>query len=294
MSRLHREGGFTLPELLVGMSLMLIIMGASLSVLDQFRAVSTRTDRRADLNDSVRTTTRLLARSLRNLAASPDLPTVVERAGDYDLVFRSVDKPRTDFGSNTRNLRRVRYCLDASAPTRGRIIEQTQRWTSSTPPAVPGGGACPATGWTTQRVVGERVTNRANGANRPLWTFGRTATGQAASVRLNLFMNGDPKLRTQEVSQTTSVFLRNQNRTPTAVFTAAQAGYRYILLNGSESFDPEGQALEFRWFVNGVDVGSGIQFSYRAPAAGTYTLGLEVRDPSGLVDRSADQSVVVQ
>ena len=93
------EAGFTLPELLVGMVLMLLVMAASLTVLDQFRAMHVRTDRRAELNDAARSTTRQLARSLRNLAASPDLPTVVERAGDYDIVFRTVDKPRTAAGS---------------------------------------------------------------------------------------------------------------------------------------------------------------------------------------------------
>lgn len=289
-----RQDGFTLPEVLVGMMLMLMVMAASLSVLDQFRQMNGRTERRADLNDSARNTSRQLARALRNLAASPDLPTVVERAGAYDIVFRVVDQPRTDAGSNTRNLKRVRYCLDAAVPTRGRLLEQTQRWTSTSAPAIPTSTACPATTWGAHRVVGDRITNRANSLDRPLWTYGRTAAGQVASVRLNLFMNGDPSTRSREVSQTTSVFLRNQNRSPTASFTAAQTGYRHILLNGSGSYDPEGQLLEFRWFVNGTEVGSSLSYSYRALAAGTYSVVLEVRDPSGLVDRSAAQSVAVQ
>ena len=288
------QDGFTLPEVLVGMMLMLMVMAASLSVLDQFRQINSRTERRADLNDSARNTSRQLARSLRNLAASPDLPTVVERAGAYDIVFRTVDQPRADAGSNTRNLKRVRYCLDAAVPTRGRLLEQAQRWTSSSAPAIPTSTACPSTSWGAHRVVGDRITNRANSQDRPLWTYGRTASGQVASVRLNLFMNGTPTTGSREVSQTTSVFLRNQNRTPTAVFTAALTGYRHIVLNGSGSFDPEGQLLEFRWFVNGNEVGSSLSYSYRAPSAGNYSIVLEVRDPAGLVDRSAAQTVAVQ
>ena len=288
------QDGFTLPEVLVGMTLMLIVMAASLTVLDQFRQMNKRADSRADLHDSARNASRQLARSLRNLAASPDLPTVVERAGAYDIVFRAVDQPRTDAGSNTRNLKRVRYCLDAAVPTRGRLLEQTQRWTSSSAPGVPNSTACPGAGWGSQRVIGDRITNRANGQDRPLWTYGRTSSGQVSSVRLNLFMNNAPTQRTQEISQTTSVFLRNQNRSPAAVFTAAATGYRHILLNGSGSYDPEGQLLDLRWIVNGSEVGSGLSYSYRAPAAGSYSVVLEVRDPSGLLDRSAAQTVLVQ
>lgn len=294
MSGLRGQDGFTLPEILVGMMLMLLVMTASLNVLDQFRAVSTRADTRVDLQDRARTTARLVARSLRNLAASPDLPTVVERPGAYDLVFRAVDRPGTDFKSNAMNLRRVRYCLDAADPARGRLIEQTQRWTSSTAPAIPTDGACPSGTWGSYRVVGDRITNRVNGQNRPLWTYVQTATGQIASVKLNLFVNAEPKLRQREQSLRTGVFLRNQNRAPAAVFTAAPTGVRHILLNASGSYDPEGQILDFRWFVNNVDVGSGLSMTYTAPAAGTYSIRLEVRDPSGLVDRSEPQTVVVK
>lgn len=293
MSGLRREDGFTLPEILVGMMLMLIVMSASLSVLDQFTALSTRTDSRVDLQDRARTATRHVARSLRNLAASPDLPTVVERPGEYDLVFRTVDEPR-DSGSNTRNLRRVRYCLDTADPARGRLIEQTQRWTSSTAPTMPSSSACPSSTWGPHRVVAERITNRVGGQDRPLWTYVHASTDQIASVRLNLFMNGEPKLKQREVSLRTGVFLRNQNRSPIAVFTAAPTGVRHILLNASGSYDPEGELLDFAWFVNGVDVGSGLSTTYRAPSQGTYSVYLEARDPSGLMDRSPTQTVVIR
>jgi len=293
MSRLRREDGFTLPEILVGMMLMLLVMAASLTVLDQFRAISTRADSRVDLQERARSTARQVARSLRNLAASPELPTVVERPGAYDLVFRAVDNPRAS-GSNTRNLKRVRYCLDSADPARGRLIEQTQRWTSSTAPAAPASTACPSSTWGMHRVIGDGITNRVSGQNRPLWTYIQTATGQIASVRLNLFLNQDPKMRQREVSLRTAVFLRNQNRAPIAVFTAAPTGVRHILLNASGSYDPEGEILDIRWLVNGAVVGSGLSYTYRAPAAGNYAVALEVSDPSGLTNRSATQTVVVK
>lgn len=294
MSRLREQGGFTLPELLVGTMLMMLIISATLTVLDQFTAISRRTDRRVDLQDSARQTSRVIARSLRNLAASPDLPGVVERANPYDLVFRAVDKPRTDAGSNTRNLRRVRYCLDASDQFREKILEQTQRWNSATAPSVPSATECPATAWGPAKLVGDRVTNRAGGRDRPLWTYSQTASGQISSVKLNLFMNSDRKFKSREISMETGVFLRNQNRAPTAVFTAAAVGVRHILLNGSSSSDPEGQPLDYYWYANNVEVGRGLIFDYFAPAAGNYVIKLEVRDPGGLVDRSAAQPVAVQ
>lgn len=290
MSRLGRQDGFTLVELLVGALLMIIVMSATLSVLDQFRVISSRTDERVDLQDSARQASRQLARSLRNVAASPELPGVVERAGSYDLVFRAVDSPRPDTGGNTRNLKRVRYCLDASDPDRARLLEQTQRWATTSAPAMPSSTACPGSDWGAPRLIADRITNRANGASRPLWTYGQTASGQITSVKVNLFMS---ETGSREVALQTGVFLRNQNRAPTALFSAAAVGVRHVLLNGSGSSDPEGDSLDYIWYVNGAQVGHGLIFDYAAPVAGTYVIRLDVRDPSGLVGRSNSTSVVV-
>jgi hypothetical protein len=50
-------------------------------------------------------------------------------------------------------------------------------------------------------------------------------------------------------SRTSSaVFLRNQNESPTANFTARPFGSREVVLNGSSSVDPEGRTLRFMWF----------------------------------------------
>jgi prepilin-type N-terminal cleavage/methylation domain-containing protein len=294
MTVLRREDGFTLTELLVGMSLMLIVMSASLGLLDQFTAISKRTDRAVDVQDSARAASRQLARSLRNLAASPDAPGVVERARPYDIVFRAVDKPRADAAANTRNLRRTRYCLDAADPDRGRLIEQTQRWSSAIAPPVPAATACPGGGWQGTRLAADGLTNRAGGLDRPLWTYGETTGGQPSSVKLNLFMNSDPRGRAREVALQTGVFLRNQNRAPSASFVATLVGVRHVLLNGSASSDPEGQPLEFHWYANGVKIGQGRLLDYQPTNAGTQVIGLEVFDSSGLSARSAPQSVVVE
>ena len=293
MSRLRDERGFTLAELLVGAMLMIIVMTASLGVLDNLRRLGQRTDARVELQDQARQTSRTLARSLRNVAPSPAIPTVIERAGSYDLVFRAVDRPRADAGSNVRNLRRVRYCLDASDPDRARLLEQSQRWSSELPPAIPAGTSCPAADWGSSRLVADHLTNRTGGADRALWTYTQTTTGQVVGVKVNLFLNDEPQSEDREVALQTGVFLRNQNRAPTALFTAAPAGVRHVLLNGSTSSDPEGDPLDYFWFVNGVEVGHGLIFDYAAPAGGAYALRLDVRDPSGMLGRSPTQTVVL-
>ena len=81
MSRLRNEDGFTLAELLVGAMLMIIVMSASLGVLDNLRrlgaahgpACRASGPGPAGEPDSSRA-------SLRNVAPSPEFPAVIERA----------------------------------------------------------------------------------------------------------------------------------------------------------------------------------------------------------------------
>jgi prepilin-type N-terminal cleavage/methylation domain-containing protein len=293
MNALRREDGVTLTELLVGMALMSIVMMASLGVLDQVLATSKRADRAVDLQDAARTASRQLARSLRNLAASPDRPGVIERAREYDLIFRVVDRPRSDAADNTRNLRRVRYCLNAADPDRARLVEQTQRWRTTTAPSMPSATGCPGGGWHATRYLADRITNRSGEVGRPLWTYG-TSDGLITSVKVNLFMNEEPRLRAREVSLRTGVFLRNQNRAPVAEFTATVVGVRHVLLNGSSSYEPDGQPLDFHWYADGVEVGRGLVFDYYSRTGGTNVIELEVFDPGGLSARSTAQPVVVE
>ena len=81
MSRLRNEDGFTLAELLVGAMLMIIVMSASLGVLDQVRRLGQRTDSAGGpAGPGPAGRRRTLARSLRNVAPSPEFPAVIERA----------------------------------------------------------------------------------------------------------------------------------------------------------------------------------------------------------------------
>ena len=86
------------------------------------------------------------------------------------------------------------------------------------------------------------------------------------------------------------MFLRNQNRRPVADFSATYTGNgRQIVLNGSASEDPEGHAMDsdgFTWTINGTPLTAANQKSivvyWTAPSAGTYNVGLQVKDHSGL------------
>jgi prepilin-type N-terminal cleavage/methylation domain-containing protein len=288
MTRLRDERGFTLVELLVGMQLMLIVMFAALMTLEQVTKMGKRNERSVDMQEQARQATREMSRALRNVAAAVDTADAVVRAQPYDLVVRSVDDTGAASSTNDRRLEWLRYCLDSSDPSRGRIYRQS---TGAAAAAMPTGTACPASDWGAARQIADRVTNRANGASRPVWSY-RLSVGRVSSVSIALWLDDDPLSAPGETSVTTGVFLRNQNRPPVASFSATPAGVRHVLLNATTSYDPEGQPLDVVWRDGGVQVGDGLIFDYRAPASGARRITLEVKDPSALSD-STEQTVVI-
>lgn len=292
MRRLREEGGFTLPELLVGMLLMVIVLSASLATLEQFTHMGKRGERRLDLQEQAREAMRQMARTLRNIAGSSETVDVIERAEPFDLVFKVVDDSGSSWGSNDARLKRVRYCLDSSSSAGGRIREQVQTWSSAAAPAIPAGTACPSSAWGGSRVIAEQVTNNASSQNRPVWSY-RVTDGQVSAVSIDLFVDDNVSADPREAALRSGVFLRNQNRRPIAAFTATAAGINHVLLNGSGSYDPEGHPLDMEWSVGGVKIGEGINFDWDAGSPGSRTVTLTASDPSGLADTST-QTVVVE
>jgi len=173
---------------------------------------------------------------------------------------------------------------------------------------MPSATACPSTpapgGWDTESVAAENIVNGA----RPVFTYNSTQATAITEVRASLFADATPGRLPGEVELETSVFLRNQNRAPIARFTAAVSGPS-ILLNGSQSEDPEQKALEYYWYDEGVSssscgvlppevpqtgcVGQGIIFNYSPSSSGTKRVYLVVRDPAGLTQTAATQQVCV-
>jgi type II secretory pathway pseudopilin PulG len=303
MDRLRSERGFTLAELLIASTLMIVVLGATLTVLDQFVQTSSRNTRQNDAQDSARFTIDQLARQLRNLALpTPQSPNSIDLATPYDLVFKTADPGR----------RRVRYCLQTSGPystSSGALWVQTQTGSvGGADPAVPSTASCPAAtgggGWATAKLVADHVTNR-NGADRPLFEFNAdpATPSKITGVHTAVFIDVDPNRAPSETRISTGVFLRNQNQAPSAGFTIASGGAtsRHFVMNAANSTDPEGRTLAYFWFLgaspsftNAINSGacntadgcitSGILNDYTVPAGVTtsQTFTLLVKDPGGL------------
>jgi hypothetical protein len=256
-----------------------------------------------DSQDNARTTIDQMAHQLRNIAGQSQL---INRASPNDLVFETVDANAKPSGSqNDRNIMRVRYCLDTTnAPaslTNGRIWEQDLRWTTAAvPSSMPSAASCPDTGWagTTRRILADGITNQNTPSTRPaaadLFTYFPAATPLTTitSIRFDVFTDRAPTESPRETELTSGVVLRNQNGAPTASFTtvAGAAGSKQITLNAGASSDPEGLPMTYRWCDkttvstcdNTTKIGTGVLYTYTAPAAGARQILLQVFDAGGL------------
>jgi len=291
--RLHDEGGeMGLIQLLVAMSIFAAVLGATLVTFQNFDALSRRTVDRAASQDSARTSVDRLVRDLRNLA-SPTInqPQAVDKASDYDLVFQTVDPIGPNTGANAANIKRVRWCLDASTPSNEKLYVQDQKWTSLATPAMPSTSGCPGSGWGSTSIMASNLTNVYNGQSRPLFTFDSSTLTAIREIHVDMYSDIDPAKAPNETHITSGVFLRNQNAAPVASFTYALSGSSAIVLNGSQSYDPEGNALQYSWLDNNVKVGSGVTFSYAVTPNSNHSMQLQVFDPAGLPGSSSTVSI---
>ena len=283
-ARLRDERGqMTIVELLVSMTIFIVVLGATLFMFQTFDTLNRRTVSRAASQDSARTSVDRLARNLRNLA-SPTIekPQAVDKATDYDLIFQTVDPVGPNTGANAANIKRVRWCLDASTPANEKLYVQEQTWTTQSTPSVPSSSSCPASGWTTTTVLVSNVTNNYGGASRPLFGYDSATLTAIHEVHVDLYSDLDPAKAPNETHITTGVFLRNQNAAPVASFSYALQGSSAIVLNGSQSYDPEGDALTYSWLDGGKKVGTGVTFSLAVTSKSSHSIQLQVFDPSGL------------
>jgi type II secretory pathway pseudopilin PulG len=275
-SALLREDGMSLVEVLIVSILMLIVLGATLTTFNTFERKSRDNQNLNEAQDNARRGLDLVARDLRNLASpTPLLPLAVDVKLPQDIIFQSEGKTKPAGSLNSQNTTRVRYCLDSTSRI---LFRQIQTWTSAVAPAVPT-SACGANGgWTSTMAVATDVSNDA----RPVFTYNSTDNDKVTEVTAQLWVDTTPTRLPAEVDLQTSVFLRNQNRAPTAAFSAVSMPGGAIFLNASESTDPEEKALTFEWYdaslVPEAKVGEGIVFTYPAPSAGNRQMYLIVRD----------------
>jgi len=283
MSRGER-GEVSLVSVLVACVLLVVVLGATLTLFEGFTAKAGDATRRTDAQDVARTAADRIARDLRNLSSpTPEQPGAVDRASGNDLIFTTVDPQGPNAGTNTTNTKRVRYCLDSGR----RLQEQTQTWTDPIPPAAPSGTACPGSGWTRTTIA---ATNVVNGAE-PVFSYDAAVLTDIAAIHVDLIVDTDIVRLPPATRLATGVFLRNRNRRPTASFAADRTSGG-LVLNGSASFDPEGDPLRYAWYDGTTQIGTGITYTYTPLVAGSiHQIHLEVFDPIGLVDVSATQAV---
>jgi type II secretory pathway pseudopilin PulG len=298
MSRLRDESGWSLMELLVAMTMMLVVLFATLTTFEQFTSTSALSSVRSEARDRVRVATDRMTREMRNLASPTNSQLQpVDKATAYDVVFQTVDPNGPNGGTNLSNVRRVRYCLNATAPSNEKLWRQIQTWTGSTVPAVPSTTACPDpdTNWTqsSNELIADRLVNQINSQTRPLWLFDSSIPAGVTTIRTNAFIDINPGSTPGESQLQTGVVLRNQNRAPVASFTASAVGNRHVLLNGSTSYDPAGHALTYVWYDGATKVGNGVTLDYLAPSTGSHTLTLNVFNPANLQGSATPQAVNV-
>src|SRR5688572_18754197 len=109
MSRFKREeSGFTLIELLLVCTLMLVVMGATLTTFESFQKNTDINTRQNEAQEEARRSIDYLARELRNLASPTDYdPNSVKRAEAHDLIVQSVGADRPAGSENLRNTQYV-------------------------------------------------------------------------------------------------------------------------------------------------------------------------------------------
>jgi prepilin-type N-terminal cleavage/methylation domain-containing protein len=290
-ARLRDESGFSLVELLTVISLMVIVMSATLTAFASFEQTTGTNQKQNEAQDAVRVGLAGLSRELRNLASpTEELPEAILRAQATDLIFQSV-------GSNIT--RRVRYCLNTTTKRLWRQLDPEPY--GALPDAT-----CPSTaaGWGTNTVAAANVVN----GTRAVFGYNVENPLGITEISSTLWVDVNPGVRPLETSLQTSIFLRNQNRSPTAAFTADVNGSS-IVFNGAESSDPEGRSLRFYWYDTAVStnsascgqlpaavpqtgcVGVNAIATYTPTAAGQHQVYLVVADPAGLID-NADQDTV--
>jgi len=324
------DAGFTLVELLVGMTISLVLLGATLTTFNRFQQSAHDADARNDTAELARRSLDVQARQLRNLAKRVSSP-VIDTLSSYDLIFQTADPNRTW----------VRYCLDASAPQStdnariltGELVVASASVASPVTAAMR--GACPGSGWTKTKIVADHVTNRRASLDRPLFTYtctiGTACTTTPASydqvghIAARTIVDTTPDSGAQELSLTSAVNLRNQNQPPIATFVTSPSATRTVELNAAGSTDYEGRTMSYYWFKqamptnidcaqptvtgsgdartlwgSGGYLGEGVSMTYEFPLGdglGTRNIGLVVCDPGDRFDTAGvppDATIAVQ
>ena len=285
---MRREHGFTLIELLVAASIMIVVLGATLTVFERFVLNTNRNQDQTDAATGARNALDLMARQLRNHASpAPDQQLGIDKATGYDLIFQTVDQPKPAGSLNQKNVSRVRYCLDSSVPANEKLWMQTQTWQTAATPAAPSSAVCPDPAWQTTRVLVDHVTNQVNGQNRPVWTANDPQLSHVSAIQSKLYVDRNVNQPPKEQLLDTTITFRNTNQPPRAQFSYFVSADGSVALNATGSRDPEGDRITYQWF-DGTDlIGQGLAFTWDGTSSGFHTITLTVTDSSGLSESTS-------
>ena len=307
MRRVSDERGFVLTELLLVMVIGTLLLGATLVTFERFVRNSNENDVRNDTIEMARNGLDLQAKQLRNLARrTDDDPVIMTPLAADELVFQTSDPTRTW----------VRYCMDTTDPTNGKVLQQNRAvplGTTSSPVTAGMRSGCPASGWSQTRLVATNVVNRIDGLDRPMFSYQCAGGGSACldpanadqivGISSTLYVDTKPVNGPGVERVSSGVYLRNQNQAPVARFTATpvSGASRTVLLNASGSSDYEQRTLSYFWFEgamptdidckepgtsttpppwggNFISRSLTVQHTFGG-TAGTQTIGLVVCDP---------------
>jgi type II secretory pathway pseudopilin PulG len=289
LTRARAEAGVSLVELLVVVGLLSVVLLALFSTLNGFGRATSANFAQNEAQSTARTAIDRLARELRN-TGSPGLPDVpIERADPDELVFNTTDPLEPSGGAaNATSVVRVRYCQHGNS---GRLWRQVQTWTTSTRPPLPPREACPHNSYGTRELVADDVINEESA--RAVFTYDSASLSQIGTVTVELSVDTDRDRAPGAQRLSTTVSLRNQNRPPTATFTATLTGSRHVLLNASGSSDPDGDELSFTWYDGSTFIGTGPLLDYGSPSTGPRTFSVTVTDAGGLQSIAPPQTIAV-
>lgn len=300
--RLRRDqAGFTLIELLISMSLITVVVMATISAFVSFNRNERVNRLQNEAQDEARLTMERLSSQLRNLASPNDFsPKSVEKADPFDLVFLTVDAVKPVGSANARNIKRVRYCVGDVTGGKASLVRQEQVWQVVLPPPSFSTAGCPNASWGNSTIVAEDIVNTAQATPVPVFTFtpGPAPVEDITAIRANLVVDWNPGAAPIATDLKSGVFLRNQNRAPVASCTAQYAGTgKQVALNGSASEDPEGFNMKtYQWYADGKTVdppdATGVVAVWTAQTSGTHQFRLHIEDQGGLPDDATCSAVV--
>jgi hypothetical protein len=306
-------------ELLVGMTLALVVLGATLTILSVYNRQSTINQQNNAAQNRARLAIDRVVWNLRNIASPLSTPKLLERATPYDIVFQTIGK---QIGSNVSGDERVRYCVppDTSAGSASKevVIAETQTWNTSTIPADPWSSdptvtlPCPDSplpSGVSSITLATGITNRyRNISNQGAFSYNNSGLDnnlvtqadlpKVTSVQVDLLVNPTPTQPSRQSELRSDAFLRNQTHQPVSQFSWTPQGGGSVLLNGATSYSPDGYSLSYHWSCVGTCPNASTLAASTDglvswnPGPGTYTIQLVVTDPNGLSGPS-QQTVTV-